>query len=105
MGRNRTLSAGTTAEEILTGTPIFAYRAWLFQTQTCMPCVLIATLRAVAEVELTSVANGDARRTPRVDFNAQVELLARDERGDEQRVLVAQALDLGSGGIGLSMRE
>jgi len=59
----------------------------------------------VAEVELTSVPSGDARQTPRVGFSAQVELLARDEREDEQRVLVARALDLGAGGIGLSMRE
>jgi len=78
---------------------------WLFQTQTCIPHIPVATLRPVAEVELSSVPSGDARRTPRVDFSAQVELLARDERDDEQRVLVAQALDLGAGGIGLSMRE
>ena len=77
----------------------------LCKTQTCIPYIVKATLRAVAEVELTSVPSGDARRTPRVDFNAQVELLARDDRNDEQRVLIAQALDLGAGGIGLSMRE
>jgi hypothetical protein len=59
----------------------------------------------VAEVELTSVPGEDARRSARVDFNAQVELLAQDELEPTPRVIVARAFDLGAGGIGLALRE
>jgi hypothetical protein len=76
-----------------------------YETQTCIPYTLIATLRAVAEVELTSIRGEDARRSARVDFSAQVELLAQDELEPSPRVIVAQAFDLGAGGMGLALRE
>ena len=76
-----------------------------YETQTCIPYTLIATLRAVAEVELTSIPGEDARRSARVDFSAQVELLAQDELEPTPRVIVAQAFDLCAGGMGLALRE